>query len=62
MNRRAMLLRMMIVLLLSVAVAGCDAIGDIFQAGFIVGIIAVVVVLLAISWLWRMIRNRGNPR
>lgn len=57
-----MLLRMVVVLLLAAGVAGCDAVVDVFQAGFVVGIIVVIIVLLVISWLWRVIRNRGNPR
>jgi hypothetical protein len=39
------------VLLLSVTAASCEVIGDIFQAGFWVGTIVVLVVLIGLGFL-----------
>lgn len=41
------------------AMSGCSVVGDIFKAGYYVGIIVVVVVLLIIFWLVSMFRNKG---
>lgn len=40
-----------LLLLLSVTASSCELIGDIFQAGFWVGTIVVVVVLLGVGFL-----------
>jgi hypothetical protein len=37
--------------LLAVGAAGCELVGDIFQAGMAVGAIAVVLVVVLIGWL-----------
>ena len=37
---------------------GCELIGDIFEAGLIVGIILVVLVVVLIMWILRKIRGR----
>lgn len=42
-------------LLLAVSLTGCELIGDIFQAGMAVGIIAVVVVVGLILWLLKKV-------
>jgi hypothetical protein len=39
--------------------AGCEAIANIFQAGFVVGIIIVVLIFAVIAWFMR--RGRGTP-
>lgn len=52
--------RVAIVAALSLFSAGCELIGDIFQAGFIVGIIIVVLLVAVIAWVMR--RFRGRPR
>lgn len=45
--------------LLLLPLAGCDAIGSIFKAGAYTGIIGVVVVLLLVFWLFgRFFRRR----
>jgi len=41
----SMAVRVMLVLLLAVLIAGCSAIAGIFKAGFWVGVIAVIVVV-----------------
>ena len=43
--------RVLVVVLLAVGAAGCELIGDIFQAGFVVGVIAVVLVIGLVGWL-----------
>jgi hypothetical protein len=48
---RAGVFRLFILLLLSVAVSGCDLIGGIFKAGFWTGIIIVVLVVVGIVFL-----------
>ncbi|HEX6132811.1 MAG TPA: hypothetical protein VFZ24_02435 [Longimicrobiales bacterium] len=52
--------RTALLLPLSLAAAGCELIGDIFQAGFVVGIIIVVLVIAAIAWLFGKFRR--SPR
>jgi hypothetical protein len=44
-------LRLALVLVLAVAVAGCEVVGGIFKAGMWVGIIMVVLVLAIVMWL-----------
>lgn len=41
-------------------VSGCTAIGDIFKAGAVVGIIAVVIVIAIIIWIISLFRGKGN--
>jgi hypothetical protein len=53
------LLRITLLLALSIFTAGCELIGDIFQAGFVVGIIIVVVIVAVIGWI--VSRFRGRP-
>ena len=45
-------------LILSTAMAGCTAIGDIFKAGAAVGIIVVVVIIGAIMLVMSMFRKK----
>lgn len=51
--------RISLLLALSIFTAGCELIGDIFQAGFVVGIIIVVVIVVVIGWI--VSRFRGRP-
>lgn len=51
--------RITLLLALSIFTAGCELIGDIFQAGFVVGIIIVVVIVAVIGWI--VSRFRGRP-
>ena len=48
---------LMPVLLLSVTLGGCELVGDIFQAGLVVGIIAVVLIIGAIAWIAKRFRR-----
>jgi uncharacterized membrane protein YkvI len=50
--------RTTLLLTLSIFVAGCQAIADIFQAGFWVGAIIVLVIVAIIGWL--VSRGRGR--
>lgn len=43
--------RLTLVLLLALASAGCELVGDIFQAGMWVGVIMVVLVIGLVLWL-----------
>lgn len=44
-------IHIMLVVLMALSLAGCELIGDIFQAGMAVGAIAVILVLVLIGWL-----------
>jgi hypothetical protein len=50
-------LRVLLVLLATVSLAACEAIGDIFQAGMAVGIIAVLIVIALIGFVVAKIRG-----
>jgi hypothetical protein len=43
--------RITLLLALSLFASGCELIGDIFQAGFVVGIIIIVLIIAVIGWL-----------
>jgi len=53
------LLRGTLLLALSLAAAGCELIGDIFQAGVAVGIILIFLLIVVIGWLIARFRGRG---
>jgi hypothetical protein len=42
---------------ITLTLAGCELVGDIFQAGLVVGIIIVAVIVAAIAWLFRRFRR-----
>ena len=42
---------------LCVGVAGCELVGDVFQAGFAVGLIVVAAVLAVVLWIARRFRG-----
>jgi hypothetical protein len=44
-------------LLLSITVGGCDLIGDVFQAGLVVGLVSVVLIVAAIAWMVKRFRR-----
>jgi hypothetical protein len=46
-----------LVMLLAVTSAGCEAIGDIFQAGMAVGVLMVVIVIAIIGFIVAKIRT-----
>jgi hypothetical protein len=50
-------LRVLLVLLAVLPLAGCEAIGDIFQAGMAVGVIMVIVVIALIGIVVAKIRS-----
>lgn len=49
--RSMFLLHILLIVVLALPLAGCELIGDIFQAGMAVGAIAVILVILALGWL-----------
>ena len=51
------LVRVLLVALLAAGAAGCDVIGDIFQAGFAVGVIAVVLVIALVGFAVAKLRR-----
>ena len=50
-------LRVLLVLLAALPLAGCEAIGDIFQAGMAVGVIMVIAVIALIGFVVAKIRS-----
>lgn len=48
---------MLVLMLVSMVSAGCDLIGDIFQAGMAVGVIVVVLVIGAIGFVISRLRR-----
>ena len=48
------------ILLVSLLLAGCDLVGDIFQAGLVVGIIVVIVIIAILGWIVGKFRGRGG--
>ncbi len=47
--------RLLLVLLLAVATAGCELAGDIFEAGIWAGVIMVVLAIALVLWLVRKV-------
>lgn len=43
--------RLSLLLAISLFTAGCELIGDIFQAGFVIGIIIVLVIVAVVGWI-----------
>jgi predicted lysophospholipase L1 biosynthesis ABC-type transport system permease subunit len=54
------LYRTTLLLAVSLTVAGCEAIANIFQGGIVVGVIVVLLVLGVIAWVMR--KAGGTPR
>jgi hypothetical protein len=50
--------RLLPVLLVCFFVAGCELIGDVFQAGLIGGIVLVILVVLVLGWIFGKFRGR----
>ena len=50
-------LRLLLVLVATISLAGCEVVGDIFQAGMAVGVIMVVIVIALIGFLIAKIRS-----
>lgn len=51
------MLRWLWLLALSLTTAGCELVGDIFQAGFVIGIIAVLAIVAVIAWIAKRFRG-----
>lgn len=49
--------RLVLVLLLAVATAGCELVGDIFQAGIWVGVILVALAVGLVMWMVGRVRG-----
>ena len=49
--RSVPLAQVVLLVVLGLATSGCQLVGDIFQAGMLVGIISVVLVLVLVGWL-----------
>ena len=49
--------RLILVLLLAIATAGCELAGDIFQAGIWVGVIMVALAVFLVLWLVGKVRG-----
>lgn len=50
-------LRLLLVLIATLSLTACEVVGDIFQAGFAVGVIMVVAVIAFIGFLIAKIRS-----
>jgi hypothetical protein len=48
---------LLLIVLALFALSGCSVIGGIFKAGAVVGVIAVIVVILAVVWLISLFRK-----
>lgn len=51
-------LRLLLIVVLSIALAGCEVIGGIFKAGFWTGMILLIVILAVIAWIASKVRRR----
>ena len=45
-------------LILSFAVGGSEFIGDVFQAGFVIGIIIILLIIAVVAWVMRRFRRQ----
>lgn len=52
------LFRLLTIVALALASAGCELAGNIFQAGMIVGIILVILLMAIVLWVARKVRRR----
>jgi hypothetical protein len=59
MNHLLLSRRMALLVALSLTAAGCELIGDIFQAGLVVGIIIILLILAIVGWVIGKFRGRG---
>jgi hypothetical protein len=49
--------RLLLIVILAMATAGCELVGDIFQAGMWVGILMVVLAIGVVMWLVAKVRG-----
>ena len=54
---KAILLNVTFVLVLSILLAGCDFIGDVFKAGIWVGVIIVIAIIAVAAFIFRMFKS-----
>jgi hypothetical protein len=59
MNHLLLSRRIALLVALSLTAAGCELIGDIFQAGLVVGIIIILLILAIVGWIIGKFRGRG---
>jgi hypothetical protein len=59
MNHLLLSRRMALLVALSLTAAGCELIGDIFQAGLVVGFIIILLILAMVGWVIGKFRGRG---
>jgi hypothetical protein len=52
--------RVLLLSLLSLSMSACELVGDIFQAGLVVGIIGIILVIAIIGWIFGKFRGRGR--
>ena len=52
--------RLSLLLFVSLLLAGCDLVGDIFQAGLVVGLVIMVVIIAILGWIVGKFRRRGG--
>ncbi len=50
-------LKMLLIALMLTTFTSCEVIGDIFQAGLVVGIVIVVLIIVLIMWIIRKFRR-----
>jgi hypothetical protein len=50
-------LRLLLLLASTVVIGGCELIGDIFQAGMVVGVVLVLLIIGGVMFLLRKIRR-----
>lgn len=51
---------LLLLLLLSTGLAGCDLVGDLVEFGFWTAIIFVVILVALVAWVWKRISGRGR--
>jgi hypothetical protein len=58
MQRAKQLLPLLLALLMPLAFAGCEIIGDILKVGFWAGAVFIILIVLIIGWLMKKMRGR----
>lgn len=49
--------RLLLLLLLSLTAGACELVGDIFQAGFVIGIVVVILIVAVLVWIINRFRK-----
>ena len=50
-------MKLLLLLLLSLVVSGCELVANIFQAGLLVGVVIVVLIVAVIAWIVKRFRG-----